>query len=515
MSEIFVSNSAQLSAALAAATGGERIVLAPGDYGNLVVSNRQFTAPVTVAASQQWASKLSGLTVANVGNLSFDGIALGRAKAADEPEWTQIGYITNSRNLVFDRVFVHGSLDNNAMNDSWGLLIDTSDGVTIKNSRFEEVVRTFIFERSANIQILNNDITKIRSDGGDFTAVDNVLIQGNRYSNFMPNGTDHPDAIQFWTNGQTRGSTNIMIRDNVMLQGSGVGTQGIFMRDENGGMPHKNVTIMNNLLYSSDQWEGISVDGVVGLKIAGNTIVSPTTDAKKFWIRVDAAQDVQITNNVVDDILVQQVTGLVMDQNLVFAKDWSQTAQLPNINAGAVATVSDLSMSGMGFQGGVPVPAPAPLPAPAPTPPPVTDIFGTSGSDTVTGTDGMNRIYGISNAALQYGLGAGTIDRLIGGLGADVFMLGDERGMFYNDGRPRTAGKGDYGQILDFQAGVDKIQLAGSVGDYIFRSETLSGLRGLAIYSDSNGNGRIDSRDELIGHVANMTSFSSDHFAFG
>jgi hypothetical protein len=141
-------------------------------------------------------------------------------------------------------------------------------------------------------------------------------------------------------------------------------------------------------------------------------------------------------------------------------------------------------------------------------------VFGSSGSDTVTGTDGANHVYGLPGLAAGIKLGVGTIDRLIGLGGADVFVLGDSRGAFYDDGRSRSAGRTDYAQILDFEAGVDKVQLAGTLGDYLFRAESVAGLNGLSIYRDSNGNGRFDTRDELIGHVVNLTSFSPEHFVF-
>lgn len=145
-------------------------------------------------------------------------------------------------------------------------------------------------------------------------------------------------------------------------------------------------------------------------------------------------------------------------------------------------------------------------------PPGPTMITGTTGSDTLVGTSGEDVISGIP--ATGTSLGRGTVDSLTGLAGADIFVLGDARGVFYNDGSRWFSGTGDRAVILDFEDGVDKIQLAASGGNYFFSSGnvTLSGVTGKAIYWDADGNGSYGSRDELIGLVAgsSVTLESSD-----
>src|SRR5690606_36381594 len=92
-------------------------------------------------------------------------------------------------------------------------------------------------------------------------------------------------------------------------------------------------------------------------------------------------------------------------------------------------------------------------------------ILGTAGSDTLAGGDGPDTICGVPLTGNK--LGHGTVDVLTGGAGADLFVLGDARGAFYDDGRADTAGMNNYARITDFEAG-DKLQLAGSAGDYFF-----------------------------------------------
>jgi hypothetical protein len=553
MTVITVTDRAQLDAALARAGGGETILLAPGSYGTLAINGRSFAADITIASADAGnPARLDGVHVNGSRNILFQGLDIGRALAPGEPEWTQLATVIGGENIRFDRVSLHGSLDGNAANDGWGIYVTGTRGFALTGSNVQELMRAFVIEQSSDIRIAGNLIHRIRSDGGDFAAVDGVVIENNLYRDFQPGAGDHPDAIQFWTAGQTRGSSNILIRDNVVLQGNGTGTQGIFIRDEQGRMPHSNVRIENNLIYSSDQFEGISVEGAIGVAIIGNTVVSPTSDAKRLWIRVDRVDGALITRNVTDDLLIGTATGLAQNDNAVLHGLDGQDRFLPRIDAGAGAGIADLIVPGIGYQPGLlPVgpganpspiqPQPAPPPAPQPAPPPVPPqqdipepvekpalprpllpapwpegdmpvIRGGMGNDWLAGGDAAERLTGLTDSDAL--LGRGSIDRLVGGGGADVFALGDARGRFYDDGQSRRSGRGDYGQILDFAAG-DRIMLAGDAGDYVFRKGRVGGLAGLEILHDSNGNGRADSRDELIGHVAGVFDLPLDAFIFG
>jgi hypothetical protein len=148
---------------------------------------------------------------------------------------------------------------------------------------------------------------------------------------------------------------------------------------------------------------------------------------------------------------------------------------------------------------------------------PTGPIYGTDGSDVLTGTDAGETISGIPETGSS-SLGAGTIDILIGLGGADTFLFGDDRGIFYDDGNPRAGntGKSDYGQITDFEPGVDKIQLAGTSDDYFLKSWSLDGVSGTGIIFDSDGDGVSESKDELIGLVVDRQpdDFSGDDFIF-
>jgi hypothetical protein len=127
-------------------------------------------------------------------------------------------------------------------------------------------------------------------------------------------------------------------------------------------------------------------------------------------------------------------------------------------------------------------------------------LTGTIRSDVIVGTDGSDRLSGVPDTGSK--IGKGTIDVLTGAGGADLFVLGDSRGRFYDDGSSRNPGKSDYARITDFSAG-DKLQLKGAVGDYLQGTTSVNGFSGTGVYYDTNHNHVLDKYDELIALVQN------------
>lgn len=158
---------------------------------------------------------------------------------------------------------------------------------------------------------------------------------------------------------------------------------------------------------------------------------------------------------------------------------------------------------------------PATDPQPEPEPEPSTDqiLWGTTGNDTITGGNGNDRLSGVlASGTKANAMGARQIDVLTGGAGADVFVLGDSRGVFYDDRRSRNLGTADYARIKDFTAGEDKLQLRNA--NYLF---TVSSGN-LSLYWDLNGNGNLDTggrnRDELIALLEGVSNLSGSDILF-
>ena len=91
-------------------------------------------------------------------------------------------------------------------------------------------------------------------------------------------------------------------------------------------------------------------------------------------------------------------------------------------------------------------------------------LFGDSGNDTLLGC-----------LAASSG-GRAEIDTLTGGGDSDIFILGTTAGYFYDDGNAGNLGATDYAYIMDFVAGVDKLQLRGNSANYRLGTHTVSSL---------------------------------------
>jgi hypothetical protein len=103
-------------------------------------------------------------------------------------------------------------------------------------------------------------------------------------------------------------------------------------------------------------------------------------------------------------------------------------------------------------------------------------VVGTpsDGSDVITGTAAAETISGVPFASALHG--KGSVDKLTGNGGSDLFLLGRAGQRFYEgDG---TAG---LAVISDFQLGQDRIQLQGVSKDYALSSGRYSGINGTYI----------------------------------
>ena len=346
-----VSNASQLATALAGAQGGDRIVLAAGNYGDLKLTNRSYSSAVEiVSADPANPAEFRTVTLTSVNNLSFKSVEIGYALAPGEPDWAKYANLNKVSNITFDSVHFRGSLDGNSANDGNGLSILDSSKIKVINSEFEQLGRGLAIGSSTDLEIRNNRFHDLRSDGADFSDVQRVVIAGNHFTNFNPVGLDHPDAIQFWTYGTARPSSDIVIYDNIVLQGAGRGLQGIFLKDEVGTLPYERVQIYNNLVYVNDGLNGITIQGGKGAVIQNNTVVSQRGDAYSHYIRMENVNGLILKDNVSDTIINDRNSNVRLIDNVRFDQSPGRIAELRDLQAGATATVEGLTIDHGGYR---------------------------------------------------------------------------------------------------------------------------------------------------------------------
>ncbi len=137
-----------------------------------------------------------------------------------------------------------------------------------------------------------------------------------------------------------------------------------------------------------------------------------------------------------------------------------------------------------------------------------TELWGTAGSDpNLVASATQLRASGVTQAGPD--TGSGTIDVVTGNSAQSMtYILGDSRGMFYDDMNSRSIGNGDYLRITNLKAG-DTLQL--SSGSYLY--STNSTTQTVTLYRDTTGNGRLDTgtrrTDEMIAEFVGAGTFFS------
>jgi hypothetical protein len=132
-------------------------------------------------------------------------------------------------------------------------------------------------------------------------------------------------------------------------------------------------------------------------------------------------------------------------------------------------------------------------------------LFGGRGNDSLSGGNGRDTLTGSTGNVV------GEIDILTGGVGRDLFVLGDATTVFYDDRKTATAGRGDYALITDLNISDDVIQLNGTREDYVLAASPTGLPSGTAIYRNKPS-GELD---ELIGIAQGSTNLSLDGDYFG
>lgn len=121
-------------------------------------------------------------------------------------------------------------------------------------------------------------------------------------------------------------------------------------------------------------------------------------------------------------------------------------------------------------------------------------LLGGGENDMLQGGNGDDSLTGAAIATA----GVGEIDRLKGDAGADVFVLGTNTDVYYDDGDNATNGIEDYALIHDFDSAEDIIELSASQ-TYYLDVNPMGTSSGTGIFIDSDGSGGYTSGDELVG----------------
>jgi len=303
-----VSSAEELSRAVAQAANGAVIRLAPGDYPQVTIIGRDDRAGrggVTITSADPARPARIGMMLVR----NTRGLTIRQMEFAANPANTtsnSFQFLHNTR-LTLDRIRVYGPENTEQAYQLRGMLVRDSDDVTITNLRFFNLQSGLHLLNATHVKVIGSEFWNLRIDGIHGGGVSDALIAGNVFTDFHPVPGDHPDAIQLWSTDQQEPGRRIMIRDNLVVRGTGTQTQGVFIRDTHNVLPFEGVEIVNNLMIGT-LYNGIAVDGLIGGRIEGNAVIALSD--QKSWIRLQSARDVAVRNNNAPHFIILKSSGV-------------------------------------------------------------------------------------------------------------------------------------------------------------------------------------------------------------
>jgi Ca2+-binding RTX toxin-like protein len=426
-----VTSTAELTAALAKAGNGDVIKLASGDYNNVSLRNINISGNVTITSANP--SDKAVLTSLNMNNCS--GITLSNLELAEQKAGADWNFrVTNCSNVTLSGLDVHGPDNVGSGNESNVLMIRGSNGVTVTNCDIHDSVSGIDMLNNTNLTVSNTSFHDIRMDGIRGGGNSNVLISGNSFTDFHPAAGDHPDAIQFWTTGTTAAAGNITITDNLITRGDGDAIQGIFFRDQVGGLSYYNVTVANNTVVG-ESFNGICLEGVISGKVTGNTVVA--YDDRASWLTVVSSSQLVYTDNTVSKYMVMDGASAIVGSNgnlLAYGLSTSEATDFANWLAQNHTTLNSGAFTLDNYLNANPLAA--------------------SAYSVMIGGEGFNRVIGTSGAD-KLSAGLNTHSYVEGGLGDDT-LIGAVTGKAYlvgGDGNDNYTVRNADTQVVELAGG--------------------------------------------------------------
>jgi len=305
LASITVSSNAELTSALNAAKGGERIVLRPGTYGAVVVRNRTWQSPVTVESADPSRPAIINRFVAmDTSGMTLRNIEFTRPLGNERP-WSKMAEVTRGANIRFEGGSFHGTLDGDPRNDMQGMIARGTRNLVVSGMKFRDLNLGITCDDCADFVIQNNDFSIMGVDAIDIPGARGARIAGNVFHDFRPLPGEHPDGVQCWTTRKASGCKDVTIVGNTFRGDPGHEMQGVFFGDEAGVGGYDRITIANNTFICT-LWHAVNIARGDDIEIANNRIFAGPN--YKPWFRT--AGPAKLTGNVAPSYFVQNKEGV-------------------------------------------------------------------------------------------------------------------------------------------------------------------------------------------------------------
>ena len=264
---------ATLEARLSAASPGDTVVLAAGDYGAPSIASRSWGRPVTLDAGK---ARFTGLTLARVQGLTVVNATV-RGVLTDRL-FTPVIRIADGARISFRNLSVIGPGASSS-----GINAQRTTGLTVDGASFTGLHRGIVLSEVSDARFSNVRLFGMRSDGIDIAASHRVLVDRIDCSDFHPVPPDHPDCVQLWSIAGKPPTSDVTVR-NSRATGDMQGFSGFnHVRNgiDDGGFDR--ITITGNTVRNTYP-SAISLFDARDSLVSGNDVA--TLPGARFWSQI-------------------------------------------------------------------------------------------------------------------------------------------------------------------------------------------------------------------------------------
>lgn len=311
-----VSNTVELRTALDQASGGDRVELKAGDYGDLRLANRAFDSAVMITSHDPEApARFDSVYFYNLKNVTLDNVHVDFQPTEETKKWHAGLEIRNSSEVTVSNSVLEGGIkESTGLITGRGISVLFSDDITLSGNEVTKFGRGIHFGSTDGIVVSENHVHNNRTTTLSGADVNNVLVESNHFESSHPNNWgatgDHGDFIHFWTDPrQTTPSDNFVIRGNFIAQGTGTAILGIYMDNNRNPSGFTNVLIEDNVIHNGNA-QSLLMERVTGAVVQNNTFIQSSggmNDAPRIRT-VDDTRDVLIQNNILSGLSGSAVT---------------------------------------------------------------------------------------------------------------------------------------------------------------------------------------------------------------
>ena len=416
MATFNVASASELNSAISNAQGGDTILLAAGNYGQLDLDGVNFSSDVTIKSANINNQATFGQTmIDDSSNIKFENLDFNFGTNS-VGQSTFLFLTENVDGITVNNSTFTGAQDAGGFGYGNGVGIGGgSKNVTFSGNELSSFYYGMVSGGSEDVIIRNNEISNFSADSMQLLSVTDMLIEGNYLHDARKPATSgvHQDFIQMFSRPGVDPTSGLTIRNNILDIGEGMVPQGIFLgnemiSDHGGGIEsyYRDIVVEGNVLYGA-RYNGILVAETIGVTVRNNTILQAESPMAPGFVGgsfapaisvIATSQNVTVTDNVaaatVGDIGVNWNVSGNVDVRLADYANYFTSQSLANGAPNNWVVIEGSIIDGVGADSldtgtdtGNPDPDPDPTPVPINYVDLLGDLFGSAGSQSIQSLD--------------------------------------------------------------------------------------------------------------------------------